>query len=48
MNEQKIYNEILRASSEDTKYKPMGKSSNKDILVVIGVIILIVIIILKV
>ena len=40
MNEDIIYNEILRESSVDTKYKPLEKSPNKDLVVLIGVILI--------
>jgi len=46
-NEQIIFNEILRAGSVDTKYKPMEEVDNTDlnilaiivVLMIIGVII---------
>ena len=39
-NEQIIFNEILRESSVDTKYKPMEEVKNKDVEILVAIVFL--------
>ncbi len=43
--EQIIYNEILRESSEDVKYKPMEEVKNKDVEKIIAIVVFVLIVI---